>query len=355
MTSFSRPSLPELVQQVQQDFVSRLNLAGPLLRRSIEYVLSRVIAGSAHMVYGYLQYITAQIFPQTADLPFLLLLGNLRGVSQEAATFARGTATATGTNGTVIPATTVVTRGDGAQFTVDADVTISGGTATPAVTAALAGVAGNCDVGTILSISLAGVNSGLTVVSVGGGNDVEATEAYRTRVVAAWQNPPQGGNETDYQAWARLVAGVTRVWVRPRGNGAGTVVVYFVRDNDPSIIPDGGEVAAVQASLNANAPVGAVSTAYAPVAQAINFSIHLDPSTSAIQAEVLSELTDFFRNQTEPGTQGGTVSVLLSVLRTIVGQAVKLSGGNNYTMAAPAADIVPAVGHLPTMGTITWT
>lgn len=346
--AFARPTLSDLVTQIQQDFVSRLDLSGPLLRRSVEYVLARVIAGATHMVYGFLAYIANQLFPQSADIFYLLLLGNLRNVPQEAATFARGTTTVTGTNGTVIPATTVLTRADGAQYTVDTSVTISGGSVTASLTAAVAGVVGNCDIGTVLTLSIAGADSNSIILGMSDGADPETTDAYRSRVVAAWQNPPQGGNETDYEAWARQVPGVTRVWVRPQGLGAGTVVIY---------VPSSGQVASVQAVLDSpdTAPVGAAVTVIATTNDATNFTIHLSPDTTATRTEITAELTDFFSNQTEPGKTGGSVSVLLSALRTVVGQSVQLSGGTDYVMTAPSADIVPSNGHLPVMGTITWT
>lgn len=353
---FSRPTLSDLVAQVQQDFVSRLDLPGPLLRKAIEYVLSRVIAGASHMTYGFLQYISQQFFPQTADRSFLILLGTLRGVPPESATFAVGTVTVGGTNGTTIPAGTVFTRQDGVQYTSDADVTIASGMATPALTAALADENSNCDVGTVLTLSVTGADSTATVVTLSGGTDEETTDAYRIRVVAAWQNPPQGGNEDDYIAWAKEVPGVTRVWVTPNGLGLGTVVIRFVRDNDVDIIPDGGEVATVQAHITApdKAPVLAAVTTVAPIADPTAFNIHLSPSSTAIQNEVAAELADFFRNTPEPGNAAGSIKVLISDLRTTIGQAVKLAGGTDYVMSSPSADIVPAEGHLPTLGTITW-
>jgi uncharacterized phage protein gp47/JayE len=84
---------------------------------------------------------------------------------------------------------------------------------------------------------------------VADGSDEESTDELRARLLARLQNPPHGGNATDYEAWAKEVSGVTRAWSYPLELGAGTVTVRFVRDDDASPIPDAGEVAAVQLTL----------------------------------------------------------------------------------------------------------
>jgi uncharacterized phage protein gp47/JayE len=96
-------------------------------------------------------------------------------------------------------------------------------------------------------------------------------------------------------AWALTVAGVTRAWSYPLELGAGAVTVRFVRDNDgagAAIIPDSGEVAAVQAAIDALRPVTATVTVVAPVADALAFTIHVVPDTTLTRAAVTTELTN---------------------------------------------------------------
>src|SRR5918912_3038716 len=106
--AFTRPTLSELVDRVQQDVVSRLKLSAPILRRSVVYVISRVVAGAAHMLHGNLEYLARQMFPDTSEAEYLVRQAALFGISRKPAAYASGDVTITGTNGSVIPAGTVL-------------------------------------------------------------------------------------------------------------------------------------------------------------------------------------------------------------------------------------------------------
>lgn len=348
--AFTRPTLSELVDRVQQDFISRLELVTPILRRSMVYVLARVVAGAAHLLHGFLEFLSRQIFPDLAEHAYLVRFGSLFGVALNPATFATGPVTCTGVDGTVIEAGTVLIHADGAEYRTDAEATIASGTATVSVTAASAGEIGNKLAGVVLSFQspIAGIDATATVATGGiaNGSDEEETEDFRARVLERMQSPPHGGNEADYVAWAKKVAGVTRAWCYPLESGAGTVKVRFVRDDDASLIPDSGEVAAVQALIDTKRPAGAVVTVAAPVADSLAMTIHLVPSTVATKAAVTAELTDLIRRDSSPG---GTL--LLSKIRNAIGDA---DGVLDYTLTAPSADVTHATGHIPVLGTITW-
>jgi uncharacterized phage protein gp47/JayE len=346
--AFVRPTLPELIDRIGQDLSSRLNTVGAPLRRALTKVMSRVMAGAAHGLHGHLAYLADQLFPDKSEAEFLVRQGSLFIGQPLTATFATGTITVTGTDATVIPADSVLTRSDGALFSVDADATIASGVATVSVTAELAGKDGNCDAGVALTFqeSIAGVDAQGTAVEISGGTDQEDPEDYRTRMLERMRTSPSGGAAADYPAWAKQVSGVTRAWVYPGELGAGTVVVRFMRDNDVSPIPDSGEVAAVQAYLNTVRPVTAAVTTMAPVANSTNFSIHISPDTTANRAAVAAELADLLANETEPG---GTL--LVAFIRTAIGTAVP---DLDYTLISPVADVTSATGHIPQMGTIAW-
>lgn len=350
MSSFTRPTLQQLVDRIQSDFRSRLSSVGALLRRSMVYIFARVLAGASHMLHGHLEWLSRQIFADQSDDDFLVRQSGLFGVTKDAASYAQLSITATGTNGSVIPgSTTKLLSASGLEYIVDADATISGGTATITATAALAGSDSNLAPTAQLSFEspVAGVDSTATVAAVvADGADTEDTEGLRTRFLAFLADPPHGGNDADYIEWAKEVAGVTRVWVYGKGLGPGTVLVYFARDNDPSAIPDVGEVAQVQAKFDELAPSHATVTAAAPIDTPENLTIHLSPDTTALRATLTTALTDFYKTWA-PGS-----TILLSSLRTTIGNVVR---PGDYTMAVPSADTVLATGHLPRLGTITWT
>lgn len=347
---FSRPTLQTLIDRVIADLESRLPGADARLRRSNLNVFARIHASAAHSLYGFLDWISRQVFPDTAEADNLDRWATIWGVPRRAAAFAIGQATATGTNGTVIPAGTRYKRADGVEYETDADANIAGGTATIALTAVEAGQNGNAAASTSLNLvtPIAGVNAAAVVTAgaLTSGADTESDASLRARVLKRIQQPPHGGAKYDYEAWALAVAGVTRVWVSPAELGLGTVTVRFVRDDDASIIPDAAEVQAVQDYIDSMRPVTSDVSVVAPVAVPLNFTITLTPNTQAVKDAVTAELADLIRRESEPG---GTI--LLSHIREAISIA---AGETNHVLTSPAADVTHTTGQMATMGTITW-
>lgn len=349
--TFPRPTLTELIDRVTADVSSRvLGVEGAVLRRSLLGILARSTAGEAHMLYGYLDWVSRQAIPDTAEAEWLERWAAVWGLSRKAAEYATGNVTFTGTNGSTIPAGTVVQRQDGLQYVTLADGTIATGTATVAVEAVDAGDDGNLDAASsvFLVSPITGVQSTATVATGGltGGLDTESDDRLRDRLLLRIRNPPQGGSASDYEQWALEVSGVTRVWVTENGLGAGTVLVHFVRDDDPSIIPDSGEVATVQAYIDDRRPVTADVTVAAPTELAVDVDVQISPNTAAVQAAVTAELQDLFRRDAEPG---GTI--LLSRIREAVSIA---SGESDNVVTDPVADVTAATGEIPVLGTVTF-
>ncbi len=348
--AFERPTLAELVDRIEADFISRLSLTGAVLRRAVVYVLARVIAGAAHMLHGHLEFLGRQLFPDLSEDTYLVRQAALFGIAKTSPGFAQAEITITGTDATVIPIGTVLLRSDGAEYTTDAQVTITSGTATADVTSSLAGADYTLEAGAFLSFEspIAGADSTAEVdSSTVDGTDEETTEALRVRLLARLANPAHGGNEADLIAFAKSVAGVTRAWVYPEELGAGTVVVRIVRDDDASLIPSGGEVAEVQAVMDEEAPVHMTVTVVAPVAAPTAFTLHIVPDTADTQAAVEAELADLLLREGEPGGP-----ILLSAIRTAIGTA---AGITDYTLAVPAANVTHTTNQIPTLGTVTFT
>lgn len=348
--AFQRPTLPELVTRITNDFVSRMGLVTPILQRAFVRIMAVVYASVAHMLHGNLAFLADQLFPDTSEAEFLRRQAALYGLAPIAATFAEGNADVTGDDGNTVPAGTIVQRADGTQFAVDADATIASGTASLALTCLTAGTIGNTDAASVLTFVSPVPNvSGTATVDVDGimgGVDAETDEALRERLLERLQAPPLGGSEADYERWAKEVAGVTRVWVAPQELGPGTVTVRFVRDADASIIPDAGEVSDVQDYIDARRPVTADVHVLAPVAVPLNFTISVTPASVAVKAAVEAELTDLISRDSEPG---GTI--LLSRIREAVSIA---AGESDNTVTVPAANVTNTTGQMSTMGTITW-
>lgn len=355
---FARPTLAELIARTKSDLRGRLEIGGPLVRRAMADVLGTVWAGTVHHLYGYLDWVARQLFAGTAEKDALLRRAALYGITPTPASFAAGNVTATGTDGSPILAGTILRLDAAIAYRVVTGQTIASGTATLPVVALLAGSAANLAATSPLSFEspVPGVNAAAEVAAGGiaGGVNEEGTEEVRDRLKLRLREPPQGGADQDYEAWALAVPGATRAWVYPHELGLGTVVVRFVTD-DPETgevgFPDPAAVAAAQSALEAQRPNTAEVTAAAPTSLAVAFTVALTPNNADTRAAVAAELEDLLRREGQPGDVVGSRRIPISKIRTAIGVA---GGVEDYELTLPAADVVPGVGQLPIVGVFTW-
>lgn len=366
--------------QAMQDLnAANIGLNG-FLRFAVVKVIAWVQAGLAYLHYGYQDWISLQSNPVTATDEFALLWGGLIGVQVKDATPAVLSATFTGT--VSLSAGTAVNRQDGTPYTITTGGTPSGSSViTVQLTAALAGSAGNCDVGTPMTLAsiVPGVvsSSGAVVSTILPGTDQEdINTAYKTRYLAEYAAPPQGGDRADYIEWATAVPGITRAWVAPQAMGAGTVSVYFMMDaveaahggfpqgnngvatNETRDTAATGDQLVLANALFPDQPVTALVYAVAPTPQAVSFTITGlgVNNTSAMLTAMQTALAGMFLSL---GNVGGTVNPAdgsawpaiesndwYAALNAIPG----LSG---FTVASPTSPISPSTGALFTVGTVT--
>lgn len=231
---YARPTLSELRLQTAADINAALPGVDALLPYSNLGILSDVLAALTHGHYGYLDWIALNQVPFTATGEFLEGWAGLKGITRKPAASAIGTATFTATTGTMIPAGTPLNRADGIGYFTSADAKSVAGVATVPVQALVGGVDGNANIGTTLTLAtgISGVAlSGAATSPLAGGADVETDADLRSRMLAAYANPPQGGSITDYPSWALAVPGVTRCWVNPGAMGPGSLVLLFMMDD----------------------------------------------------------------------------------------------------------------------------
>ncbi|HDT6083892.1 TPA: baseplate J/gp47 family protein [Citrobacter braakii] len=376
--SFKRKTLSELRTENQQFMQAELEKVGALLRFGNLKVLADMDAGMAHLHYAYLDYIARQCTPFTSTDEWLAGWMALKQAYRKAATAARSPeAQIKGTSGRTLDAGAVINRADGYQYTTDAGVTIgSSGTATVAVTAVLpditedvtgGGSLGNADAGTLLTLdaNIAGVDAQVTLLSAAtGGADIESEDEFRSRGLLAWQNPPQGGSDTDYKKWALEVPGVTRAWVKRRLNGAGTVGVYIMCDRNASggfpvgtdgisQLEDWGAVRATGDQLAVADHIYPLQTDTAivfvcsPIPKTIDVEIAgIKNADSATVQGIRDALTTLFFDEANPDGSG---KVYLSDINGSIGD---VNGTTGYILNSPTANITFAVGEIPVLGEV---
>lgn len=355
---FDRPTLRVLSDRVRADLRAYTAGGDALLRRSVERVLTRVLAGLTHGLHGHVAWVARQILPDGSEEDGVLRWARILGITPRPAAPAVCGDARFATTGPAIPIDHLVQRADGVAYLVTA-ATVVGGEVTVELVAAEPGGTGNAPTATPLSLvsPVAGVASAGVVVDpdgIHGGTEVEDVESLRGRVLLRLGYPPRGGGPGDYVAWALEVPGVTRAWERPRVAGAGTVGVQFATDDD-GIIPGPAKVSEVAAHIASRAPVtvgrsiegewvGVIVTA--PGEHAIDPEIHVEPDTPEVRAAVDAELVDFLRREGAPGLR-----VPISRFREAISAA---EGEYEHVLVGPLADIEPAPGHLPVLGVITW-
>jgi uncharacterized phage protein gp47/JayE len=346
---FLRPSLDELIVRISDDIDARLPGADSKPRRSVLFVLARVIAGVAHGIYGLIDFVWRQIFVDTAEHDQLIRHAATYGIARKGAVAALGVVDLTGSNGATVPLAARLLRSDGVEYVSIATATIIAGVATLSIEALDGGTIGNAAAGQSLTFAspIAGINA-TAIVSAGGlisGAEEEGDEALRARLITRIQQPPAGGNSADYRAWALEVAGVTRAWVYSNELGIGTVSVRFVIDGRQDIIPTAPEVAAVQAYIDERRPAGMKAfLVVAPIARPVDFSIRLNPSSPAIRAAIREELADLFRREAVPG---GTLP------NSRLDEAISLGAGEyDHETLAPGGAVVTETGEMAILGAV---
>lgn len=365
-TSFARASLKELRERVMAEFDARLPDADARLRNSVLNVLSVVMGDLANELYGYIDWLAAQIFPDTAESEYLDRWGNMWGVSRKVAGFAVGEITATGVSGSALTAGSEFKRADGVIYRTTASVSIPpAGMVNVAVKSEKIGLNANADTGVKVTLlaPVAGINTEAIVAAKGltGGAERESDSAYSERIILRMKYRPGGGTVHDYEAWALEVSGVTRAWCYPLDMGAGTATVRFMMDDTyPDGIPQAGDIERVKNYIYDpnRRPVTADVFVVAPVPYTIDIAISdLTPDTPEIRSAVEAELVDLFAREAHPGLYNYVENSIdpCTVYVSKIWEAVSIAvGTDHFTLVSPAGNMVMAVGTIPVLGAITY-
>lgn len=372
---FQRPTLSDLRSRVAADITSGLPTADGLLRFSNLSILGKALAGLDHLNYGYLDWIAKQGVPYTASGEFLQAWAALKNIYQKDASHAGGVVTFPAAAEAIIDDGTQVVRGDSATYTVQGTVTAgAGGTISVAVLADVAGEAGNTPLGSLMTLgaSVPRVQSSGVVTSViTGGADQETEDSLFARMLAAYQSTPNGGSANDYVSWALAVPGVTRAWCSPNSFGVGTVVMYVMFDEANSAnqgFPQGtngisandnrvtagnlaaGDQLTVANSIFIEQPVTAMVYVCSPFASPVNFTITgLTGATTATRSAIAAAVAEVLMEQSAPLTDGSFVA-----LADVDSAIAAIAGTKGFVITSPVANITNTLGHLPTLGVITY-
>lgn len=352
-TGFKRSTLKELRDRAMAEFDAKLPDVEARLRHSVLNVISCILADMTHELYGYLDFIARQIFPDLAEEEFLERWGSVWGINRKLASFASGNIIVTGVAGSALVAGSKFKRGNGTIYlTTNSMVIPATGSILVPVKAENVGYESNANADIKLSLlsPVAGINSIALIDSNGltGGAPREADESYRDRIIRRIQEPPRGGSKTDYEQWALEVPGVTRAWCYPTEMGPGTVGIRFLMDKTyPDGIPQAGDVKRVLDYINApnRKPVAAEIFVNAPKPYILNIKIaDLAPDTPETRYAIETELTELFMREAYPGC----VFYISKIW-----EAISIATGTkHFRLVSPSANIVMEPFKIPVLGKI---
>ena len=366
---WSTPTLTQVRQNNRDYIVGRLG--APLVPNSVGRVLADANGGNAHLALQYLDWLSLQLLPDTAETRFLDKWANIYLVNADGsrgrkqATYAAGQITATGTTGTVLPSGTRLTGPTSAAVAYEtvADLTLGAALAAVAVRALDAGAAGNLDAGTRVSLAIgaAGVSGQSVVVGAGGltgGADEETDDELRVRVLARIRQPPMGGDADDYVNWALEVAGVTRAWCAPNEVAVGTVTLRVMCDDlraSSGGLPTAGDLAAVQAFVDTVRPVTVKEFfVVAPTFQPVNFAIiNMQGDSVALRNAIAASVKTMLRQRAKPAyALNGVLQPATTIPAAWVSEAIFSAAAGAFFDLQMSDAVMANDGCLAVLGTI---
>ena len=325
---------------VQATIVSQLEAAIsqtiPLLPKAFSRVLAKALAGVFVLIYKYAGFIFLQLFVAYASfreteingklITPLIEWGKLIGIGEPtAATQAQVVVDVTVTEQTgTLPAGALLLRTEtGVGYTNQFAVDLDAATVQATIKATSdqdgnggEGVIGNLNAGDELSFvePLPNVASVVTVdSSTVTAADGETEVAYRARVVARFQSPPQGGAYADYRQWSLTVAGI--VYVYPyTSDDPGEVDVYCeataASSGSTDGIPTTAQLTAVAAAIEVEEsglatrrPAGAGVNVYAIVRTTFDVEVtglnvsHSDDTETEIKTRIGDGVDEWLRSR----------------------------------------------------------
>jgi len=222
------------------------------------------------------------------------------GIYRKAGTKATGQVKFIGSDGTIIPAGTIVQTESGLQYQTLAEATISSGQAIADIEAVEEGSQYNVPAGAIteLPVQIVGVVSVTNEAPTTGGTNEEDDSSLLNRLLVKVQTPATSGNANHYKLWALEVAGVGDVKVFPLWNGPGTVKVVIIDSNKQPASTD--IVNAVITHIEENRPIGASVTVQSAQALNIDISVTIVRDTNytleQVTTNVRNKITEYLKS-----------------------------------------------------------
>jgi uncharacterized phage protein gp47/JayE len=325
-------------------------------RHSLVKVLASVDAGINHQFLGDLDFLSQQIFPDTAEGEHLRSHWSSR-VAPLYAVAATGRISVPGVPGSVLPAGLVYTSSSGQRYFTEASFRVDPeGTAIAAVRSETFGAEANLAAGETLSLSTSippGIDSTAVVTGGGitGGADAESDEAYLVRVLQSIRNSNRYGKPGDFADWAvDSSPEVSRAWEYRNFSIFGAVLIMVIGGNQIDGITQVSNLALIAEYISEVAPP-VLFTVRTPALIPLQPVIRLLPAenTTSNRTITTGRLKNYLQTAAAPGltcTAGMLREAIIDGV-TISDAAVKLGGSES-------GYVTSTVLELAVLGDISW-
>jgi len=333
--SFRRDSLIALTNRIYANYSSLFRPLDRTPRHSLLKVFAAVDAGIYHQLLGDLDFLSMQIFPDTAEGEFLRQHWSAQ-VPPLHATAASGDVDMTGLAGRLIPAGILFTSSSGERYYNEAASRLdSEGRAVVTIKAQEPGSQANLAPGETLSIVSAipaGVDSAVTVRGGGisGGADAETDEEYLARVMAWLRNPARYGKPGDFADWAvDSSPEVSSAWEFKNFGPLGALLIQVINGNQHDGVSAVGGLDIVRNYISQHAPP-ILFTVRSPLLVPMTPSASLPPREDLLANRALAEsrMRTWLQVAAKPGAQITAGALRLAAIDgvTITDITVRLGG-----------------------------
>lgn len=208
------------------------------------------------------------------------------------------------------------------------------------------GPGGNVSAGTVRTMAVApvGVAACTNPVPFTGGREEEGDEELRARILATYQQLPNGTNGAYYAQEALAVEGVTAVRVLPKNRGMGTVDVIIAGVEG---LPGEELLRQVQERLEQKREIAVDVAVLAPEPVAVRLILSVKPKPGLLPGPVIARVQEAMETWFDGSMLGR------DLLLAQIGQRIyQVEGVDNYRIEGPANDVVVAENQLPVLESV---
>lgn len=354
--SFKRDSLAVLLDRVYANYTCLFRPLDKTPRQNLLKVFASVDAGMYHQLLGDLDFLSKQIFPDTAEGEYLREHWSSKTAPLYAIA-ASGEITVTGKADKTIPSGIVYQAASGERYYLEKSYKLDAdGQAAAVVKAENPGKQGNLEPGeklSIISAIPAGIDSEAVVSGTGiiGGYDAESDEEYLARVLAALRNPSRYGKKGDFALWAKdASAEVSAAWDFFHFGVFGAVLVQVINGNQIDGVYPVDNILEVKNYIHTVAPP-VLFEVRTPAILLLNPLASLPGNENSRPNRKLAEdrMKTYMQLVAKPGAQ-----VTAGALRLAVIDGVTITDAAVYLGGSTAGIATTTILEYPYIGEIIW-